>query len=189
MALTIAELHRKVLALVGVSYNHPKTANKGATGLLLETITGIPHSSNALDCVDGELKTCPVRKNKKGHFTSKESIAITMMSKDALMANEFETSKCFKKMESMLIVPYLREGDSIQYLTPTRLSATTHPSLYQQFKNDYTAIRNHYIHYNILMSMIGHYLQTRTKGTGHGSTSRAFYLRQKFIRDHILISL
>ena len=38
----------------------------------------------------------------------------------------------------------------------------------------------------VFTGTLGTYLQTRTKGPGHGSTSRAFYLRPKFTAEAVL---
>jgi hypothetical protein len=50
MRMTIAELNTKVLQHTGKEILCPRVANKGTSGLLLETITGVPHSPAALDC-------------------------------------------------------------------------------------------------------------------------------------------
>jgi hypothetical protein len=87
----------------------------------------------------------------------------------------------------MLVVPYYRDGDSITYLNPTLLEKEKHLELYKTFEEDYQAIQTHYTTSGILKSELGTYLQTRTKGAGHGSTSRAFYLRTNFLKKHIPI--
>jgi DNA mismatch repair protein MutH len=189
MPLTLDEIHTKVLTLQGKKIHAPVTRNKGATGLLLETITGIPHSPACLDCVDGELKTFPIKKLKRGVLVPKETLAVTMLCTDDLKGCAFQDSRCLKKMERMLVVPYYREGDSIQYLKPTLLEKKDQPDIYSILEADYTTIRSEYITSNTLKSEIGTYLQTRTKGAGHGSTSRAFYLRTGFLKKYIPIEM
>ncbi len=187
MAFTLHELHTKILPLVGKAIHSPITRNKGFTGLLLETITGIPHTPNCLDCVDGELKTFPVKKLKNGTLVPKETLAVTMVCTDDLKVCSFQDSRCLKKMSRMLVVPYYREGDSIVYMKPTLLEKEKLPDLYKLLEEDYTSIQSHYTTSGALKSEIGTYLQTRTKGAGHGSTSRAFYLRTEFLKKHIPI--
>jgi DNA mismatch repair protein MutH len=187
MPLTLDEIHEKVIPLLGKTIHSPVTRNKGATGLLLETITGIPHTPNCLDCVDGELKTFPVKKLKGGAFVPKETLAVTMLCTDDLKNCSFQDSRCHKKMERMLVVPYYREGDSIVYLKPTLLEKKDLPDMYSLLEADYNTIRTEYTTSNTLKSEIGTYLQTRTKGAGHGSTSRAFYLRTGFLKKYIPI--
>jgi len=187
MSFTLHELHTKILPLVGKTIHSPITQNKGLTGLLLETITGIPHTPNCLDCLDGELKTFPIKKLKNGTLVPKETLAVTMVCTDDLKVCSFQDSRCLKKMTRMLVVPYYRDGDSITYLNPTLLEKEKHLELYKTFEEDYQAIQTHYTTSGILKSELGTYLQTRTKGAGHGSTSRAFYLRTNFLKKHIPI--
>lgn len=187
MPLTIQEIQDKMEEWIGKPIHSPPTTNKGATGLLLETITGIPHSPNCLDCSDGELKTFPIKKNKSGAFVPKETMAITMVCKESLKTCSFENSRCGKKMSRMLVVPYLREGDTIKYLRPTLWESANDMELWKQMEEDYNLIQSTYMKDGVLKSELGTYLQTRTKGPGHGSTSRAFYLRPNFMLENIPI--
>lgn len=188
MALTLQKIQEKMDPILGKSIHCPITRNKGATGLLLETMTGIPHSPNCLDCSDGELKTFPVKKLANGSFVPKETLAVTMVSLEELKSCGFEDSRCFKKMTRMLVVPYLREGDTIMYLKPTLLEKEKFPELYTLLEHDYKTIQTLYTTEGLLKSTVGKYLQTRTKGAGHGTTTRAFYLRTTFLKEHIPIS-
>ena len=191
MSQTIAEIHAKFVPIVAKEYTLPITKNKGLPGNFLEDLLGIPHTSNCLDCSDGELKTFPVKKLKNGKFVPKETMAITMLSKDELRTNDFKASKCFKKISKMLIVPYYRNGDSIRFMTPKIIDSESKEftDLYNTIETDYNEIRKDYIDNDILQSKTGKLLQNRTKGSGHGSTSRAFYLRQDFMKQCISLSL
>jgi DNA mismatch repair protein MutH len=190
-SLTLNEILTKVLSLLGKPHACPITKNKGKPGLLLEKITGIPQTSNCLDCSDGELKTVPVVRNKAGKLVPKETIAVTMLNTADLRTNDFKASKCFMKMKRVLVVPYLRNGDNIQFMTPVLIDASQdiYAGIYAELEKDYNAIRSQYIADNTLQSATGNYLQNRTKGAGHGSTSRAFYLRKKFVEDWVPLSL
>lgn len=189
--LKLNDIHTKILSLLGKQYLCPVTKNKGKPGLLLEMMTGIPQTSNCLDCSDGELKTVPVVRNKSGKLVPKETIAVTMLNHDDLRASDFKSSKCFMKMKRVLVVPYLRNGDHIQFITPVLIDATqdAYASIYAELEKDYNNIRSQFIGANSLQSSTGNYLQNRTKGAGHGSTSRAFYLRKKFVEDYVPLSL
>ena len=191
MSQTIASIYEKILPLVNKEYTLPVTANKGLPGIFLEDLLGIPHTSNCLDCSDGELKLFPVKKLKNGELVPKETIAITMLSKDELTANDFNASKCCKKMSRMMIVPYYRTGDSICYMSPTIIdrSSSDFTEIYNIFEADYNAIRQNFLENGILESNTGTFLQNRTKGPGHGSSSRAFYLRPIFMKKYIPLSL
>lgn len=190
VSLTIALLRERLAAHIGKAISCPKTLNKGAAGLLLETALGIPHSPRCLDCDDGELKVFPVKRNARtGALVPKETIAITMLDRDALAKEPFMESRVYRKMSRMLCVPYERTGDTIVFYTPTliELEAAPHAELRTRLEADYTAIRNHFTTTGELKSGLGTLLQTRTKGPGHGSTSRAFYLRTTFATEFIPI--
>ena len=191
MSQTIASIYEKILPLVNKEYTLPVTANKGLPGIFLEDLLGIPHTSNCLDCSDGELKLFPVKKLKNGNLVPKETIAVTMLSKDELTENDFSTSKCCKKMSRMMIVPYYRTGDTICYMNPKVIdrSSADFAELYSTFEADYNAIRQNFLENGTLESKTGTLLQNRTKGPGHGSSSRAFYLRPVFMKKYIPLSL
>uniref|UniRef100_A0A6C0JII1 DNA mismatch repair MutH/Type II restriction enzyme Sau3AI domain-containing protein n=1 Tax=viral metagenome TaxID=1070528 RepID=A0A6C0JII1_9ZZZZ len=177
--LSLAELVDKILPLIGKSYNLPKTKNKGLPGLYLETLAGIQHTSNCLDCSDGELKVVPLKKTKKG-LVQKETIAVTMIQPE-LKTQLFPDSRCYKKLNNLLVVPYLRTGDIIVYMQPYLVNKEKYPVLYKILEEDYYEIQKLFNETGILESKNGKVLQTRTKGAGHGSKSRAFYLRTCFL--------
>lgn len=172
----------KITPLLGAVYTIPVTSNKGQVGLFLEDLAGIPHTSNSLDCTDGEVKTVPLKRMKEG-YVLKESIAITMLSKRELQEHDFNSSKCFKKMSRMLIIPYLRDGDTIQFTELILMEKGVFGELYDALETDYNQIRKNYIETGLLTSKTGDLLQTRTKGPGHGSISRAFYLRPCIMKE------
>ena len=180
--MSIAELTVRILQHTAKEILCARVANKGAAGLLLETINGVPHSPAALDCSDGELKTYPIKLNRKGIKVPKETIAVCMLSEDDLRENEFENSRPGKKMSTMLIVPYERNGDKVVYGEPYTFRLSDHPEMAATLKADYDAIRARFLGGEGLTSRMGTLLQNRTKGPGHGSTSRAFYLRTAFMR-------
>jgi len=186
MTQTIAQIHARFLPLIGNEYTLPVTANKGLPGTFLEGLLGIPHTPNCLDCSDGELKTIPV-KESGGTFVPKETIAVTMLSREALQADDFNSSRCCIKMSKMLVVPYYRTGDTIRFMTPTIISreCSEFAELYRILENDYNQIRRDFIDHNNLSSRTGILLQNRTKGRGHGSTTRAFYLRKEFVSRYV----
>ena len=115
MTNTIDEIHTKLLPFIGRKYNLPKTTDKGIVGKFLETLLGIPHSSNLLDCTDGEVKTFPVKKLKNGKIVPKESMCITMLSKAELSITKFNESHCYTKMSNMLTISYFRDNDIISF--------------------------------------------------------------------------
>ncbi len=157
------------------TFTLPSTKNKGEVGIFLEKQLGIPTSSATLDCEDGEVKCFPLRESGK----VKESVAVTMMDKEFQEKPvSFEQSKVYQKLKKTLFIPYLRTGDEITFL-PCMLFNETHV-LFTQLQHDYELLQS-----SPLSGRYGTYLQTRTKGPGHGSTSRAFYLRPCFLEKII----
>ncbi len=61
------------------------------------------------------------------------------------------------------------------------------PEVYNQVKADYDLVREtiHTKGFCALTGKMGVYIQPRTKGQGHGSTSRAFYARTSFLKKFI----
>jgi DNA mismatch repair protein MutH len=189
--LKIDDIHARIITLLDKPQACPLSANKGKPGILLEQLTGIPQTSNCLDCSDGEVKTVPIIRNKAGKLVPKETVAVTMLNKDDLRSTEFGSSKCFTKLKRVLVVPYIRTADTVQYLKPILLDASEdkYADLYANLAKDYNSIRDQFVNENILHSKNGVYLQNRTKGAGHGSKSRAFYLRKKFVEEYVPLSL
>lgn len=189
---SIHQVFEKCIPLVGKEYILPITANKGLVGHFLEDLMGIPHTPNPLDCSDGEVKVFPVKKLKRtGQLTPKESIAITMLNREELKDCDFLSSKCCMKISNMLVIPYYREGDKIQFLMPTLLdrSSPEFAQVYSALEADYNSIRQTFLDTGVLESKTGTFLQNRTKGAGHGTTSRAFYLRPEFMKQNVNLSL
>lgn len=183
MTQTIDEVYQKLLPHIGIEYYIPISKNKGGVGHFLEDLLEIPHSPNPLDCSDGEVKSVPVKKLKSGKLVYKETIAVTMLCPNELKTQDFKSSKCSQKLNRMLIVPYYRDGDKIRFMTAKIVETGNDEfvDLYSVIEADYNQIRNEYIETDILRSVTGKVLQNRTKGKGHGSTSRAFYLRKAFM--------
>lgn len=189
MSQTIQEIFIKLLPIIGKIFTLPIIKNKGRIGQFLETLLGIPHTSNCLDCSDGELKTFPIKENKNKTIAPKETICVTMLSEDELRTNDFKTSKCYKKMSKMLVVPYYRNGDKIVFITPKIIQLESdYPELYNQIVSDYNEIRNNFIENGILQCKTGKLLQNRTKGA-KGTKTRAFYLRPAFMIQTIPLSM
>jgi DNA mismatch repair protein MutH len=189
MSQTIKTIYDKFIPIIGIQHELPITKNKGLPGNFLEDLLGIPHTANCLDCSDGELKTFPVKKLKNGKLVPKETMAITMLSTSELVKCDFESSKCCKKMSKMLIVPYYRIGETVQFMTPKIINKDEFEEVYKIVESDYNEIRKIYIETGKLHSETGKLLQNRTKGAGHGSKSRAFYLRPEFMKQCVPLNL
>jgi hypothetical protein len=185
--LTLATIQEKLCSHIGCRIRCPLTRNKGAVGLFAETILGIPHSPRCLDCSDGELKVFPIHRDRHGVAEPKETIAVTMLDREALVAEGFLTSRAYRKMNRMLCVPYERFGEEVVFYAPTLIELDVLAALREQLMADYDAIRSGWRESGSLTSAVGTLLQTRTKGKGHGSTSRAFYLRKEFAKKFVAL--
>ena len=182
---TLSSIEEAVKSHIGEPLHCPITANKGAAGLLLEKLTGIPTSSALLDALDGEVKIVPYKRLKNGSLVPKETIAVTMLNCDQLCSTNFTDSHCAAKLRRMLIVPYIREGDNIRLLKPTLFdaSASCNEELFAVLAADYAAIQSEWLSKKELHSETGALLQTRTKGPGGtAKKTRAFYLRPAFMK-------
>ncbi len=176
---SLAVVAERLAPLVGIPHSVPRTANKGGAGHHLETLLGIPHSPACLDCEDGELKAFPLKRTSTGHLVPKETVAVTMCDRAALAITPFEASRAAAKLRNTLFVPYFRPDDeSVVYYAPV-LFTEAH-ALWSTLAADYTEIQTRAAAGEMTGS-IGTYLQTRTKGPGKGSTSRAFYVRPQFL--------
>ena len=178
--LSIADIKPRISALSHTKIHCPRDRNKGVVGLLIETMVDIPHGPNRLDCSDGELKCYPLT-TSHGKVVPKETMAITMLNPDDLRNNEFDSSHVVEKMSTMLIVAYYRHGDAVEFKDTYTFRLSDHPEIAQIIKEDYDTIRAQFLADGTLTSRTGTLLQNRPKGAGHGSTSRAFYLRKEFM--------
>lgn len=176
--LKLSDAQARLKSLAGTTYEIPKSSNKGGVGHHLESLLGIPKTSNCLDFEDGELKAFPLKKLKDGSYVAKETVAVTMAT--GFQDAEFEDHRAGKKLGNTLFVPYYREGDTVEFKDPIHF--TRDSDKYATLKSDYDSIKAGYAETQTLKSSDGTYLQTRTKGP-KDSDSRAFYVRTGFLND------
>jgi DNA mismatch repair protein MutH len=185
--ISIAQFIPRFIPFTNTKMEYIKTSNKGGPGLFLEQLTGISPSPDCLDFIDGELKAFPLKLLKNGKSVPKETIAVTMVDFVHLKTVPFEESRVYKKLSKTVYVPYIRDADTVLYhehkIIDINLPEYKH--IYDLLKTDYELIQSKYLETGETHSNVGSYLQTRTKGKGHGSTSRAFYLRPKFIKEFV----
>ena len=156
-----------------------KTKNKGNVGLYLETCIGLKINTKTKDFIDGELKVFPLKKLvKNGKLAPKETIALCMVNK--IENCMFVESTLFDKIKNILFVPYMRNGDYITFYEPIHLNHIQNKNVYQLLEDDYN---KHEIKTRTIICVN---LQTRTKGNGNGSKTRAWYLKTKFIKQFLI---
>ena len=166
--------------------------NKGWAGHVCERYLGLPiNSSQSPNFGSWELKSVSLKRNKNGKLAFKETMQITMIDEYNVKNTAFEDSHLLSKLRKALFVARV-VGNS--YDMPTYIHSITSvdlsESLYNDVKADYIlvqeCIKNH--GFASLTGHMGTYIQPRTKGAGHGSTSRAFYARKLFLSQFIDLS-
>ena len=185
---TLAIVEEKLLPHVGKAVLCPICPNKGIAGILMEKLAGIPQTSNIVDCEDGEVKSFPLKSLKNGSLVPKETVAVTMVQPESLLTVPFADSNVCKKLTRVLYLPLVRDGDNIILVKPVLHELSPSNPIYAQLEADYNSICAYYKETKTLSGStnLGLFLQTRTKGAGHGTTSRAFYLRTNFLKEHVL---
>jgi len=167
------------------------TVNKGWAGHVCERYLGIPiNSSQSPNFGSWELKSIPLRHLKDGSLAFKETMAITMIDPYQVVRTPFEDSHLLSKLRKAVCVARIVGSDAhkpsyIHSVTPMDL----HGALYEAVKRDYELVqeclRDETRGFAALTGKMGEYIQPRTKGAGHGSTSRAFYARPIFLAQFI----
>ncbi|RUM60593.1 MAG: hypothetical protein DSY53_00510 [Persephonella sp.] len=126
---------------------------------------------------------------KSGELTVKETMAITMIDPYNVLHTPFEESHLLQKLKKMLIFARIWEGsdEPCSILYGIYEFDLENKELYEQIKEDYELVRNviKTRGFDALTGKMGVYIQPRTKGTGHGSKTRAFYARKNLLKKII----
>ena len=159
--------------------------DKGLAGKLIEHALGIPASGANIDCSDGEIKTFQVKKLACGTLKTDQTIAVSSTNTADAFDDVFDDSKYAEKLKTLLLVPKWTEPNGWVSVGRPKLVclAKEHPILWQRIRNDYHMIRDMMIQGEIVSGSHGIILQNRTKGEGHGSKTRAFYLTPHFLPE------
>ena len=120
-------------------------------------------------------------------------MAITMIDPYNVESTDFGNSHLLAKLRKLIVAARIWESTeekrSILYAVTT--FDLDDPAIYDQIKADYDLVREtiRTTGFSTLTGKMGVYIQPRTKGTGHGSTTRAFYARTTFLKQFIFPSL
>ncbi|MDR2076087.1 MAG: hypothetical protein LBP61_04035 [Desulfovibrio sp.] len=167
------------------------TVNKGWAGHVCERFLGLPlNSAQSPNFGSWELKSIPIKRLASGQLAFKETMAITMIDPYHVARTPFAESHLLTKLSKAVIVARIV---GVSYAEPTFIHSVTeidlHDELYNAVKADYELVQRFLndpkCGFISLTGKIGKYVQPRTKGTGHGSTSRAFYARPVFLEQFI----
>ncbi len=180
---------------LGVTVVRNGKINKGWAGHVFERFLELPiNSTQSPDFGSWELKSIPLKYRKDGSLAFKETMAITMIDPVNVTKKEFEDSHLLAKLKKAVVVVRIVGSDALQ---PTRTHSVVEFNLegrlYMDVKADYDLVReillpNPSEGFKKLTGRMGKYIQPRTKGAGHGSTSRAFYARPLFLSQFIDLS-
>lgn len=160
--------------------------NKGWKGHVLEHLAGFGLSpSQEPNGGNFELKSVSFYFSR-GKLIPKETMAITMINPDLLIKQGFFESHCWNKLRSMVFCKVMWHGKNAaraELLDVSDFDFSEDDELVLEIKKDYDYIREKCINFgfNSLTGKDGKWIQARTKGTGHGSTSRAFYARKELL--------
>ena len=196
--LKLSELIGKDLRLLADKYEvtvfREGRRNKGWAGHVLERHLNLPiNSSQSPNFGSWELKIVPLKYLKSGKLTVKETMSITMIDPHNVENTDFEDSHLLAKLRKLIVAARVWESTdeerSILYTVKT--FDLDNSVIYDQIKADYDLVREtiRTMGFSTLTGKMGEYIQPRTKGAGHGSTTRAFYARTTFLKQFIFPAL
>lgn len=169
--------------------------NKGWAGHAIERFLELPlNSAQSPNFGSWELKSVPLKKLCSGRWAFKETMAVTMIDPVNVCQKEFADSHLLAKLRKAVVVARTVEKNAsspsfIHTIAEFDLDEDT--DLYRAVKADYDLVRETLRDpekgFEHLTAHMGVYIQPRTKGAGHGSTSRAFYARPSFLGKFIFL--
>jgi len=165
----------------------PSAQNKGLVGRVIEAYFGIrPNSRSEADfaALGIELKTVPIRISD-GEARAKERVSIGMIDFEALKHERWETAHVRSKLDHILFV-FVRweELRPVGYFEVLR-AGLWRPDLatLAVMKDDWERVRDLAAsgRADQVSESLSAVLGAATKGPGHGSTTRAWSLKQPFV--------
>ncbi|MFQ5687599.1 MAG: MvaI/BcnI family restriction endonuclease [Candidatus Scalindua sp.] len=182
------EFH-ELAAQYNVTIYREGKVNKGWAGHVCERHLGIQiNSAQSPNFGSWELKSIPLKYKRNGELTFKETMAITMIDPVHVCQCEFKESHLLSKIRKAVVVARI-VGETVD--DPSYFHSATEfnleGELYEAVKKDYDLTRDTLFDrgFDALTGKMGYYIQPRTKGSGHGSTTRAFYARPRFLAEFI----
>jgi len=178
---------RKLALEHGITTYETGKQNKGWKGLVLERLAGLQtNTSKAPNGLSWELKSVSFRE-AKGQLVPKETMAIAMINPKELKEYSFFESHCWAKLKSIIFCAVMWHGKNAatgELVKVASLDFAEDDKLIKEIKADYDFIREKLIKdgFENLTGSYGKWIQPRTKGQGHGSTSRAFYARTGLVK-------
>jgi|SRR3989344_2034150 len=171
----------------GITTYETGKQNKGWKGQVLEKLAGLDNNSKkAPNGLTFELKSVSFH-SPKDILIPKETMAITMINPDELKEHDFFKSHCWSKLKTLIFCAVKWNGqnaEKAELIKVASLDFAEDDNLILEIKSDYDFIREKLIKkgFRALTGKDGKWIQARTKGAGHGSTSRAFYARTGLVK-------
>ena len=171
----------------GITITKNGKYNKGWKGQVLEKLAGLDNNnSKAPNGLSYELKSVSFC-YRNGELIPKETMAIAMINPDELKRDDFFSSHCWSKLKSIVFCAVMWNGKNstkAKFLNIANFDFAQEDDLIQEIKRDYDYIRTKLKTqgWSSLTGRDGVWIQARTKGAGHGSTTRAFYARKKLVQ-------
>ena len=178
---------RKLAKEHGITTYETGKQNKGWKGLVLERLAGLETNiSKAPNGLSWGLKSVSFH-HVKDDLVPKETMAITMINPEELKQHSFFESHCWAKLKAIIFCAvewHGKNAENAELIKVASLDFAEDDELIQEIKADYDFIRNKLITqgFEALTGADGKWIQARTKGAGHGSTSRAFYARTALVK-------
>lgn len=177
---------RSLALKMGITTYETGKQNKGWKGQVIERLAGLDNNSRkAPNGLSFELKSVSFY-TVKGVLMPKETMAITMINPAELKEHNFFESHCWAKLKGLVFCAVEWTGKNAQdakLLEVTSLDFIEDDQIIKEIEADYELIRQKLITegFAALTGKDGKWIQARTKGKGHGSTSRAFYARKELV--------
>ena len=172
--------------LYGITSFETGRQNKGWKGLVLERLAGLQASSSKTpNGLSYEIKSVSFY-YARNELVPKETMAITMINPAELINHTFFNSHCWNKLKSMVFCAVMWHGKNstkADLLRVSSLDLTKSDDIVKEVAADYEFIRSKLKTkgFESLTGRDGKWIQARTKGSGHGSISRAFYARKALV--------
>ena len=166
-------------------WKSPGKKNKGWAGHVIERYLGLPiNSAQSPNFGSWELKVVPL-KRRDGNLIVKETMAITMIDPYNVARTRFQESHLLAKLRKLVVVARIFENqeETRSELCSVGAFDLRERHIIQQVRDDYDEVRRVIAEegFDALTGRMGVLVQPRTKGPGHGSKSRAFYARTRFV--------
>lgn len=174
---TLADAH-------GVTVWKDGKKNKGWAGMEVERLLGHPQDSKQEpDFGTFELKVVPVVRDFLGRWSVKETMAITMIDPKNVLEMPFEHSHLLDKLSALLICArvFTSEKDDSSLLLKTGGFDLGDGETFREVQADYEVVRKTLREGGELTGWMGNLVQPRTKGSGKGVKTFAFYARTGFV--------